>query len=83
MTWKLSGKRGQDFNIPIEAFLNLRDFAEDPVLRRKAAMFLDLIFANMAEETMGSVRGGPKTRTKEEGFQAGYYALLFDQGKSS
>jgi hypothetical protein len=68
-------------NYTIEAFFNLRDFAEDPLLRRKADMFLDLIFANMAEETLGSVRGGPKTRTKEEGFEARYYALLFAQGK--
>ncbi len=68
-------------NYTIEAFFNLRDFAEDPVLRRKAEMFLDLVFANMAEEIMGSVRGGPKTRTKEEGFEARYYALLFAQGR--
>jgi len=67
-------------NYTIEAFFNLRDFAEDPVLCRKADMFLDLIFTNMAEETLVSVRGGPKTRTKEEGFEARYYALLFAQG---
>ena len=67
-------------NYTIEAFLNLRDFAEDAVLRRKADMFLDLLFVNMAEETLGSVRGGPKSRTKEEGFEAGYYTLLFNQG---
>jgi hypothetical protein len=68
-------------NYTIEALFNLRDFAEDPVLRRKADMFLDLVFANMAEETLGSVRGGPKTRTKEEGFEARYYGLLFAQGE--
>jgi hypothetical protein len=68
-------------NYTIEALFNLRDFAEDPVLRRKADMFLDLVFANFAEETLGSVRGGPKTRTKEEGFEARYYALLFAQGE--
>lgn len=68
-------------NYTIEALFNLRDFAEDPILRRKADMFLDLVFANMAEETLGSVRGGPKTRTKEEGFEAKYYALLFAQGE--
>ncbi len=67
-------------NYTIEALLNLRDFAEDPVLRRKADMFLDLVFANFAEETLGSVRGGPKSRTKEEGFEAIYYGLLFNQG---
>ena len=68
-------------NYTIEALFNLRDFAEDRVLRRKADMFLDLVFANMAEETLGSVRGGPKTRTKEEGFEARYYGLLFNQGE--
>lgn len=68
-------------NYTIEALFNLRDFAEDPVLRRKADMFLDLVFANFAEETLGSVRGGPKTRTKEEGFEARYYDLLFAQGQ--
>jgi len=68
-------------NYTVEALFNLRDFAKDPILRRKADMFLDLVFANMAEETLGSVRGGPKTRTKEEGFEASYYALLFAQGE--
>ncbi len=68
-------------NYTIEALLNLRDFAADPVLRRKADMFLDLAFANFAEETLGPVRGGPKTRTKEEGFESVYYGLLFDQGE--
>ena len=67
-------------NYTIEALFNLRDFAEDPLLHRKADMFLDLVFANFAEETLGSVRGGPKNRTKEEGFEAIYYGLLFDQG---
>jgi hypothetical protein len=67
-------------NYTIEALFNLRDLAEDPVLRRKADMFLDLAFANFAEETLGSVRGGPKSRTKEEGFEAIYYGLLFEQG---
>ena len=58
------------------------DFAEESALRRKADMFLDLVFANFAEETLGSVRGGPKHRTKEEGFEARYYGLLFEQGKN-
>jgi hypothetical protein len=58
--------------------LNLRDFVEDDVLRRKADMFLDLVFANIAEETLGVQRSGPKTRTKEEGFRSRAYDLLFD-----
>jgi hypothetical protein len=32
-------------NYTIEALFHLRDFAEDRVLRRKAKMFLDLLFA--------------------------------------
>ena len=69
-------------NYTLEALFNLRDFAEARVLRRKADMFLDLAFANFAEETLGSVRGGPKHRTKEEGFEARYYNLLFEPGET-
>ncbi len=65
-------------NYTVEALLNLRDFAGDTVLRRKADMFLDLVFANIAEETLGVQRGGPKTRTKEESFRDRVYDLLFD-----
>lgn len=65
-------------NYTLEALLNLRDFAEDPILRRKADMFLDLVFANFAEETLGVQRGGPKTRTKEEHFHDNEYNLLFN-----
>ncbi len=48
----------------MNALFNLRDFAEDEVLRRKAGMFLDLAFAVMAEETLLTTRGGPKSRVK-------------------
>ncbi len=65
-------------NYTLEALFNLRDFAEDKVLRRKADMFLDLVFANIAEETLGVQRSGPKTRTKEEDFRDRAYDLLFD-----
>jgi len=65
-------------NYTVEALFNLRDFAEDPVLRRKADMFLDMVYANFAEETLGTQRGGPKTRTKEDHFRSGDYDLLFD-----
>ncbi len=65
-------------NYVIEALFNLHDLCEDPVLRRKAGLFLDLVFANFAEETLGTQRGGPKTRTKEEHFRSAAYDLLFD-----
>lgn len=48
----------------INALSNLRDFAEDPVLRKKAEMYLDLAYAVMAEETLLTTRGGPKSRVK-------------------
>lgn len=65
-------------NYTIEALFNLRDFAEDAVLHKKVDMFLDLVFANIAEETLRTQRSGPKTRTKEEGFRSRAYDLLFD-----
>jgi hypothetical protein len=48
----------------VAALFNVRDFAEDEVLRRKADMYLDLTFAVMAEETLLTTRGGPKSRVK-------------------
>jgi hypothetical protein len=63
--------------------LNVRDFAEDGVLRTKAEMFLDLAFAAIAEETLLTTRGGPKSRVKvgheyDGGFADRGYDLLFD-----
>lgn len=48
----------------IAAIFNIRDFAEDEVLRRKAEMYLDLTYAVIAEETLLTSRGGPKSRVK-------------------
>ena len=48
----------------INSLFNVRDFAEDEVLRRKAGMYLDLAYAVMAEETLHTTRGGPKSRVK-------------------
>ena len=48
----------------INALFNLRDFAEDQVLRKKADMYLDLAYAVIAEETLLTTRGGPKSRVK-------------------
>jgi hypothetical protein len=62
----------------LSALLNLRDFAEDPVLRTKAEMFLDLAFASMAEETLCTQRGGPKSRSKGHDRTCRPYKLLFD-----
>lgn len=67
----------------IASLFNLRDFAEDPVLRKKAEMYLDLTYANIAEETLLTTRGGPKSRTKvgheyDGGFAERDYNLLFN-----
>ena len=64
------------------ALFNLRDFAEDAVLRKKADMYLDLMLANLAEETLLTTRGGPKSRVKagheyDAAFSDGFYSLLF------
>lgn len=67
-------------NYTLEALFNLRDFAEDPILRRKADLFLDLAFANTAEECLGTVRGGPKHRTKDDDFSPAFYPFLFGVG---
>jgi len=67
----------------LNALFNLRDFAEDPVLRKKAEMFLDLAYASMAEETLLTTRGGSKSRVKSgheynEGMSDRSYDLLFN-----
>jgi hypothetical protein len=67
----------------ISALFNLRDFAEDPVLRRKAEMYLDLAYAVMAEETLLTTRGGPKSRVKvgheyDGGMSDRSYDVLFN-----
>ncbi len=67
-------------NYTLEALFNLRDFAEDPILRRKADLFLDLAFVNTAEECLGTVRGGPKHRTKDDDFSPAFYPFLFGVG---
>lgn len=67
----------------ISSLFNLRDFAEDPVLRKKAEMYLDLTYAVIAEETLLTTRGGPKSRVKvgheyDGGFCDRGYDLLFN-----
>jgi hypothetical protein len=41
---------------------NLYDFAEDPLIRRKAEMVIDWYWAEIAQELLHGVRGGPKMR---------------------
>jgi hypothetical protein len=46
----------------LHMWYSLVDFAEDPVLRRLARMFLDLFWMSWAEDQIDGVRGGGKTR---------------------
>jgi hypothetical protein len=66
----------------VAALFNLRDFAEDELLRLKADMYLDLVYTNIAEETLLTTRGGPKSRVKVGHEYAGMadrgYDLLFN-----
>jgi len=46
-----------------QAIQNIRDFAEDPILRQKAEMLLDITYALIAQDILQSgVRGGAKSR---------------------
>lgn len=45
-----------------QAIQNIRDFAEDPVIRKKAEMALDVSYALIAQESINGVRGGAKSR---------------------
>jgi hypothetical protein len=47
----------------LQAILNIYNFAEDPVLRRKAGMILDLDFADYAQQQLQNVWGGAKSRS--------------------
>lgn len=71
----------------ISALFNLRDFAEDPLLRRKADMYLDLAYAVIAQETLLNTRGGPKSRVKvgheyDAGSDRGYDVLFNAPGRT-
>lgn len=46
------------------AIYTIHDFSDDPVLRKKAEMYLDLSYASMAEEMLLTTRGGSKSRSK-------------------
>jgi hypothetical protein len=46
-----------------QAILNIYNFAEDPILRKKAGMFLDLDFADYAQQQLQHVGGGAKSRS--------------------
>lgn len=45
-----------------QAIQNIRDFAEDPAIRKKAEMVLDISYALTAQDSIMGVRGGGKSR---------------------
>jgi hypothetical protein len=47
----------------LDAILNIYNFAEDPMLRKKAGMVLDLDFADYAQQQLNNVWGGAKSRS--------------------
>jgi hypothetical protein len=71
-----------------QAIQNIRDFTDDPVLRKKAEMVLDLSYAIIAQESLSGTRGGAKSRVYT--FASSFwgrdedraYALLFGSGRS-
>ena len=46
----------------LKGIFDLYEFADDPILKQRAGMLLDLWFAAWAEEQIDGVRGGGKTR---------------------
>ena len=60
--------------------ISIYDYSEDQALREQAGKFMDLIFANWAQDQFDGVRGGAKTRVKaggyaNEGSRDSYYEL--------
>jgi hypothetical protein len=47
----------------LQAIFNIYNFAEDPVLRKKAGMYLDLDFADYAHQQLNHIWGGAKSRS--------------------
>ncbi len=47
----------------VQAILNIYNFAQDPVLRKKAGMILDLDFADFAQTQLHNISGGPASRS--------------------
>lgn len=74
----------------LKGIYNIHEFADDPVLKRRAGSFLDLWWATWAEEQFDGVRGGGKTRIYQGGGSLGgwdatahvaWYYLNIGQGR--
>ena len=46
----------------LQTLFVMSDHASDPTVRRSVSRYLDLIFADAAQETLGGVRGGARSR---------------------
>jgi hypothetical protein len=71
----------------LDAILNVYNFAEDPVLRKKAGMVLDLDFADYAQQQFNNIWAGAKSRSYPERSYEGlgdsmtiFGSLLFGSG---
>lgn len=47
----------------LDAILNIYNFSDDPILRKKAGMVLDLDFADYAQQQLKGILGGAKSRS--------------------
>jgi len=59
---------------------NIYDFSDDPVLKKRMGMFLDLIWAEWAQDQLGAVRGGAKTRSRYHGYDSMWEAARYYLG---
>ncbi len=55
----------------LKGIYSLYDFSDDPELKRRAGMFLELYWALWAEQQLDGVAGGAKTRTYPDSSQRG------------
>lgn len=61
-----------------QAIQNIRDFAEDPAIRKKADMVLDISYALTAQDSIDGVRGGAKSRVYT--FKHSFWGAASDRG---
>lgn len=59
---------------------NLYDFSEDEDLRKRMEMFMDLIWAEWAQDQLAGVRGGAKTRWRFHGYDSMWKGAQFYLG---
>ena len=53
------------FAVDVMPLLNLREVADDPALRRRTDSFLQVVFADVALESLRGIRGGARVRTQK------------------